>query len=213
MTVRDDEMRTRNRIYLDSTQWFQPDEPVPHLQTIHKAIWEDHKLHVTFQRKFMAKVDRVIAPYGLVAKTNVWYLVYAIRESLRAIRVSNVLEARISNQSFDRPTEFDLPSFWESWCNELEMNRPQFSMTARVSPMLQQFLPHYFGRMVETRVDDSKKIDDDGWITLNLPFESFEEARDRILGFGRAVEVLEPPELRESVIDFANQILDFYSKS
>jgi predicted DNA-binding transcriptional regulator YafY len=161
----------------------------------------------------MAKVGRLIAPYGLVAKANVWYLVYALGESLRAIPVSNVLEASISNQPFDRPTEFDLPAFWESWCNEFEMNRPKFSVTARISPMLQQLLPHYFGRVLETQVEDSKKIGDDGWIKLTLPFESFEEARDCILGFGRAVEVLEPIELRESVIDFANQIVDFYSKA
>ena len=53
--------------------------------------------------------------------------------------------------------------------------------------------------------------DADEWITLTLPFETFEEARTRILGFGRAVKVLEPEPLRLSVIDFAEQIVDFYA--
>lgn len=212
-SLKEEEKRTRNLIYLDSTRWFQPVEPAPHLQTIQKAVWEDHMVNVTFRREFMIEVNRLISPYGLVAKASVWYLVYAIEDRLRAIRVSNVLEARISNQSFDRPAEFDLPVFWANWCNELEMNRPQFPVTARVSPQLQQLLPYYFGRMLETQVDGSRNTDDDGWITLNLPFESFEEARDRFLGFGRAVDVLEPVELRESIIDYANQIVNFYSKS
>ena len=43
-----------------------------------------------------------------------------------------------------------------------------------------------------------------------LPFESFNTARSRLLGLGRAVEVLEPETLRKSIIDFARQIVDFY---
>jgi len=43
-----------------------------------------------------------------------------------------------------------------------------------------------------------------------LSFESFEAARDRILGFGRGVEVLEPVALRKSVLDFAEQIISLY---
>jgi hypothetical protein len=35
-------------------------------------------------------------------------------------------------------------------------------------------------------------------------------ARERILGLGRAIEVLAPEPLRLSVIDFARQIVDFY---
>jgi len=209
----DEEMRTRRRIHLDAAWWFQPDEPVPHLQTIHKAIWDDRVLRVTFSRKFMSEVDRVISPYGLVAKASVWYLVYVIGNSPRAIRVSKVLDAQMTNEHFERPANFDLTVFWKKWCEELETNRAQFPVLARVSAQLQHFLPHYFGGRLKSQTDNVTSKTEDGWATIFLPFESFEEARDRILGFGGAVEVLEPLELRESVIDYANQILDFYSKS
>ena len=52
--------------------------------------------------------------------------------------------------------------------------------------------------------------DQDGWVTLDLPFDSFVTARTRLLGLGRAVEVLEPASLRRSLIDFAEQIVGFY---
>ena len=52
--------------------------------------------------------------------------------------------------------------------------------------------------------------DAEGWLTLSLPFETFEAAR--ILGLGRAVEVLEPLPLRQSVVNFAAQIVAFYSR-
>jgi hypothetical protein len=38
----------------------------------------------------------------------------------------------------------------------------------------------------------------------------FHTARTRLLGLGRAVEVLSPEPLRKSLIDFAEQIVDFY---
>ena len=47
---------------------------------------------------------------------------------------------------------------------------------------------------------------------LDLPFESFVAARTRLLGLGRAVEVLEPEALRRSLIDFAAQVMDFYGR-
>ena len=49
-----------------------------------------------------------------------------------------------------------------------------------------------------------------GWVEIELSFESFEAARERILGFGRGVEVLEPAALRRSVADMAEQIVDLY---
>ena len=50
----------------------------------------------------------------------------------------------------------------------------------------------------------------DGWREVRLPFDSLEQARERILGLGGAVRVLEPLPLRESVIDFARQVLAAY---
>jgi predicted DNA-binding transcriptional regulator YafY len=53
-------------------------------------------------------------------------------------------------------------------------------------------------------------LDKNGWQTLTLTFESLEAARARILGYGGAVEVLEPLALRRSVMDFAAQTLSRY---
>jgi predicted DNA-binding transcriptional regulator YafY len=46
---------------------------------------------------------------------------------------------------------------------------------------------------------------------MSLWFTSFEEARGRLLGYGRALEVVEPLALRLSVADYARQIVDVYA--
>jgi hypothetical protein len=117
----------------------------------------------------------------------------------------------VTDEHFERPTDFDLAAFWESWCAGQEERRPHYPVTARVAPDLVPLLPLYFGERIRDAIVQAAPPDAEGWITLTLPFERLETARERILGFGRAVEVLEPQALRHSVIDFATQIAAFYA--
>ena len=123
-----------------------------------------------------------------------------------------MLDARITNEYFERPTDFDLAAFWKAWCAAYEENRPHYAVTVRVAPALIHYLPQYFGERIRDTIAQAEPPDAEGWITLTLPFETMWDARERILGFGKAVEVLEPEPLRKSVIDFATQIVTFYAR-
>jgi predicted DNA-binding transcriptional regulator YafY len=210
-TRRQDEEQVRQRIYLDWEGWPQP-EPVPHLQAIRQAVWQDRKLTITYRwiAPHVQQFERLVDPYGLVAKAGVWYLVWAGDSRIHVHRVSELVDARLSDEPFERPADFDLATFWKAWCKGRQENRLAYPVTVRVSPNLVQLLPLYFGNRIREKITNAGAPDSEGWITLTLPFERFEIARERILGFGRAVEVLEPEALRLSVIDFAQQITEFY---
>jgi predicted DNA-binding transcriptional regulator YafY len=212
-TRRRDEERVRQRIHLDSTWWFQDEEPVPHLQTVYEAVWQDRKLHIAYRQPFGTpiEIERLVAPYGLVAKAGVWYLVYARSGRLRARRVARLIDARISSESFVRPADFDLAAFWKTWCAEFEKNRPHYPVTVRVAPSLVPELYKYFGHRIRAEIAAAKPPDAEGWLTVELPFETLAGARDRLLSLGGAVEVLEPEALRKSVLDFATQIVALYT--
>ncbi len=204
---RGDESHVRQRLHLDSVWWFQEQEPVPHLQTLYQAIWEDRQIAITYRFEVSIKptFDWLIDAYGLVAKAGVWYLVGARDHHFRAYRVSHLTQASLTDQHFIRKSDFNLAAFWQEWCRRLEANRPLFPVKVRVAPDLFQLLPRYFGGQLTVEAQDTDK-----WRVLTLTFDSFESARQRILGFGRAIEVLEPEALRNSVLDFAQQIVDFY---
>jgi len=211
---RSEEASSRQRIHLDSSWWFQAEEAVPCLPTIQQALWQDRKLRLTYRADFDTRVQQIVAPYGLVAKANVWYLVYAHPSGeVRALRVSRVAEVVILEHTFERPAGFDLGKFWKGWCAEYEEGRIRYMVTARVAPDLVPQLPYYFGDRFQALIAQAAPPDAEGWITLTLPFESLEAARARMLGFGRAVEVLAPEALRKSMVDFAAQITDFYGKN
>lgn len=200
---RAEESTVRQRIHLDAAGWFQPEEPTPHLKTIQSALWSDRSLEITYRSDFAADVEMLVNPYGLVAKSNIWYLVAARDDHIRVLRISRIQQANLREECFEHPLDFDLPSFWKTWCDEFESSRPQIPVTLRVSPTLAQILSE---NRPETLMSPPK-IESDGWQTLTLTFESIESARTRILGYGGAAEVLEPLALRRSVIDFAEQTL------
>jgi predicted DNA-binding transcriptional regulator YafY len=209
---RDEQGMARQRIHLDSVAWSQPEQAGPHLQTIHQAVWQDCKLELSYDLGYFGVIDLLVDPYGLVAKTNIWHLVCACQDHLRVLRVPDILSAQILDERFERPSDFDLVSYWQTWCLENEKKLTNFHAKVRVAPGLLPYLWTHFGEKVADRHKDLGHPDSDGWVTITLQFEQFEEARRRLLCYGRAVEVLEPQALRKSIKDYAWQILDLYSK-
>lgn len=207
---RGDEEKVRRRFHLDSTWWHHGAEQVPYLQAVHQAVWQNRRLHVRYRPHFTIELERLLDPYGLVAKAGIWYLVCARNEAIHVHRVSDLSHVRLAEESFERPADFDLVAYWEAWCAEYESYQSMFVATVRIAPDFISELPRHFGSRIHRAIAQAGPPDEDGWISLELSFRSFAAARERILGFGRGVEVLEPPALRRSVLDYAEQIVSRY---
>ena len=207
---REEEARTRQRILLDSSWWFQSEQDVPCLHIIQGALFQDRRLHIKVRWDFFnTEFEQEAEPYGLVAKANIWYLVYGRGGTPHVTRVSQIIEAEMMPEVFARPAGFQLDAFWEAWCREYE-SQPPFCARVRVAPDALPMLAEYVGDRARGQVISRHVPHVDGWVTLDLPFESFVAARSRLLGLGRAVEVMEPETLRKSLVDFAEQIVGFY---
>jgi hypothetical protein len=79
----------------------------------------------------------------------------------------------------------------------------------RVEPGLVGYLRHA-GRYV--RVERVEPPDPDGWAPVTLIFEEDHAACEFALGFGARIEVIEPAELRERVIQQARAVVAFYEE-
>jgi predicted DNA-binding transcriptional regulator YafY len=204
-------LRARQRIHLDSSAWFQEERRSPHIHTIQRALWEDRKLRLTYRLLFDAQVEHIIEPYGLVAKANIWHLIFSRHGEIFVHKLIDVLDAELMDEIFSLPPDFDLGEFWSTWCSEYENNRPHYPIKVRISAELLQMLEDFKDPILQANRGDSKP-DQEGWLALTLHFEDFWVARKRILAFGGAVEVLEPEALRLSIQDFANQIIGRYDR-
>jgi len=200
----------RERILLDPVGWFQHREDVTHLATVQAAVWAERKLRIEYRRADGVQYERTIDPYGLVAKTSIWYLVGASAEGLRVYRVSRILNAVIGEEGFTRPSDFDLATFWRESSMEFENTRAQYVVRARIAPVIVRILPEIFGESIEREIERAGPADEQGWITMPLTFDNIHAAQHHMLGFGAQVEVLEPLELRENIIEIAQKIVQFY---
>ena len=205
--------RARQRIHLDAAAWSYSEETVPHLRTLLEAIWQDSKLRLVYRKTGGEISQRIVDPLGLVAKATVWYLVATIAGGeLRVFRVSRIQEAELTGEFFARSETFDLASYWAEACRQFESTWLRYHTTLRFSRNIISELPFIFGEGITTLIEQARPPDAEGWLTLKLSFESFETARTRVLGLGTDVEVLEPPELRTSIIQFATGIMAFYEQ-
>ncbi|HEY4388550.1 MAG TPA: YafY family protein [Ktedonobacteraceae bacterium] len=198
----------RQRIYVDATGWNRAEEAVPALPVLQEAIWQEQKLHITYERGDTA-VERIVDPLGLVAKGSIWYLVAAIDEQIRNYRVSRVREARLLEQASHRPANFDLAAYWAQSTANFKEGLPRYAATVRVDPSILSYM-RLVGRYA--RIEQISPPDEDGWVRLSMQFEEERGACEYVVSFGSQIEVVEPASLREKVIHVAEDILTLYAQ-
>ncbi|MCB9433860.1 MAG: WYL domain-containing protein [Ardenticatenaceae bacterium] len=206
-----DAAAVQQRLHLDPEPWFQPAEPVPYLRLLQDAIWTERRVRMQYRRGDGQWVKRLIDPYGLVAKASTWYVV-AGGQFTQVFRVSRVMEAEMTNGRFTRPTNFNLQTFWQSWSERVEQQREKVSVTLAVSPAGVLPLSHLLGDAIHPLVAAAPS-DDHGRLHLTLSFASLEEAGQRLMGLGTAVDILHPPTLRHHLHHLATQLVQQYANT
>jgi predicted DNA-binding transcriptional regulator YafY len=200
--------RLAQRIVIDSLPWRKRARPEGSLSLVYEAAVEDRWVRVTFARQFGTTARR-IAPYGLASKAGTWFLVWSGEDGrVRVDAVSAIHRARAEDARFVRPEDFDLESFWQTWCESEAGKQPRLDVRLLVR---KDALAHIRDALSERRgVFPQPAGEEDEWIEISASFSYFEEARRQILALGGAVEVVQPLALRSSVADFARQIADRY---
>lgn len=203
--------RARQRIHVDVSGWSRREEAVPFLPILQEALWLERYVQITYERgEHGEQVQRVIAPFGLVAKGSVWYLVGAVDGHVRSYRVSRIAHAEILNERTVVPEDFDLAQYWEQSSSAFKANVPNFVATFWVSPAIWQRL-WFAGRFA--RVTETEEVDSRGWRKAVIGFDVEEMACEYAVSFGPYLEVIEPASLREKVITMVQATLEFYRSS
>ena len=200
--------RVRQRIHVDVSGWSRREEAVPFLPILQEALWLEREVQIAYERgEHGEQVHRQIAPFGLVAKGSVWYLVGAVDGHVRSYRVSRIAQAEVLNEHAAIPEDFDLAQYWEQSSSAFKANVPNYVATFWVSPAVWQRL-WFAGRFA--RVTETEEVDARGWRKAVVGFDVEEMACEYAVSFGPCLEVIEPASLREKVIRMAQATLEFY---
>ncbi len=208
----EDAARVRRRLHLDPAGWFHMEEPVPFLPMLQQAVWEDRRVRMTYRRGDGTHVERLIEPYGLVAKAGIWYVVARSFEWVQVFRVSRILQAEMDDSIFSRPNDFDLADHWRQWCANFESTMEKYHVTLRVSPVGGPLLVKAFGEGMHGLLAQAQTEPDSSNLLLTLTFSSADDACRKLLGLDESVEVIAPPELRRLMYERAALVTGLYAE-
>lgn len=205
--------RISERFHLDAPSWFNESERLPYLSIVASAVWDQQQIHVRY-RRWRGEVERTLDPLGIVLKAGNWYLVARSSGQLRTYRASRILELEVLDERFERPEEFDLASFWDSWSAQFQERLYRHEVTLRVSPRGFELLPNLFNQLV-TRgtLEGATPPDARGWRTVHLSVESLEYCHLDLLRLGPEAEVLEPLEVRQRMHESARGLIAIYGEA
>jgi len=129
---------------------------------------------------------------------------------VRVDAVSDIHRATLEADGFERPSDFDLNSFWQTWREEEAAARPPFKVRLRVRKDALSYVRDALGE--RRGVFTAPAGESEEWVEIGTSFALFDSARRALLALGGAVEVIGPPALRASMADFAEQIAARYNR-
>lgn len=201
--LREEAARTAAVFHLDAPGWYREPEQTPYLPLFVDAVLTQRVVDVRYRRwRAPQEVRRLLRPYGLVLKSGVWYLVAAAESRISTYRVTQVLDATLGDEGFDRPEDFDLGAYWSAYLEDFQARRYTGTATIRLSSRGRRRLPDNVPPEVVRAVDSTATaVGDDGWVEAVIPTESTEHACGELLRLGIDVEVVAPAALRQAMAD------------
>ena len=97
--------------------------------------------------------------------------------------------------------------YWTESSAAYEREIPRLTLRIRVAPHRLDGLGDYIGGRAAAKAVVLDEPDPDGWTRLELSMDWPEEAPGRLLGLGGDVEILDPPDARETLITLASGAL------
>jgi predicted DNA-binding transcriptional regulator YafY len=201
--------RIAARFHLDPVGWYRDAEEGQRLPAIAQAVWNARVIELDYE-SWKGRVKRRVEPLGLILKAGVWYLAARVERSVRTYRASNILALTVTEETFERPADFDLAAWWAQasarFETEIYTGEAQVRLTAMGLRKLRQL-----GAALARAAEAAPAADADGWTTLTIPIESIDHATGEIFRLGTDAQVIAPLDLRAALAERARRMAALYA--
>ena len=206
----------RGPILIDPIGWYRSPDDAPHLTTLAEALQSRRTVTMRYSRwEAPTEVTRTIAPLGLVLKAGTWYVMARSRRQLRTYRVDQIRSARLNSQVYEPDPSFDLAASWAAFVADFRQRLHTLDAHVRVDRPVRDWIRSEGDPALCDALDGvvMRADEHDGDIELHLPFESVERANAELLRFGTGIEVLGPPELRQTMASVVAALATRYGRT
>ncbi|WP_040732927.1 helix-turn-helix transcriptional regulator [Nocardia tenerifensis] len=194
-------------VVIDPARWGETDRELPPVVSLlQRAVVQRNKVRLRYAKKNGERTERMVDPWGLIDKDAIWYLIAGTEHGQRTFRVDRITEAVTTDETADRPADFDLAAAWNEVVDELEQRRAATAATVLISERLLPVLRNQQGRHC---VVDGPAAD--GRVQVQVTAPTAWMLAQQLAGWGASIEVVGPQEVRSELARIGTELLDRYA--
>ncbi len=201
-TFRADASAAAEAVLVDQAGWGErvKDRP-PIVSLLQDAVIARRRVRFTYTGS-----ERLVDPWGLVDKDDVWYLVAGTAKGRRTFRVDRIVEVAATEDTADRPADFELAKVWEEVVEEIERRRSPLTADVVLGRRHFGVLRDRFGRhceLVAELPDDRVRAR----VAAPAPIMIAQE----LAGWGALVEVESPDSVKAELARLGSELTARYA--
>ncbi|HEY9368613.1 helix-turn-helix transcriptional regulator [Streptomyces sp.] len=207
-TFRADAEAAANATVVDPTRWGERERPRPEMVgLLQSAVVRRQRVSLGYVDGAGRRTERLVDPWGLVDKDDVWYLVAGTERGRRTFRLDRIAAAEPTQEAADRPDDFALAAAWDEIVSEVEERRSGTWATLVVDARYVRVLRDRFGR--HCRVEGEEQSGS-GRVRVRVAAPTPLDVARQLAGWGGLVEVREPKAVRDELARLGAELVQRY---
>lgn len=186
---------------VDFSYWGSDEKQKISISELQYAIINKHTIQFDYFNSELGQSKRVIEPLRLAFKSHAWYIVGYCRNKLdiRIFRMSRMRQVQVMTEIFERelPQDFILTGEYKE-----SDNIPVFKL---------KFNPKIAVRLYDEFQENQISVCEDGSYTVTIQYPLSNWTFNRLLSYGKYVEIMEPEIARTMLKKRALEIVEIYS--
>jgi predicted DNA-binding transcriptional regulator YafY len=204
---REDAEAAASAVVVDPARWGEPGRERPRLvEVLQGAVIRRRKVRLVYVDRKKQETVRLVDPWGLVDKDDVWYLVAGTEAGQRTFRVERITGAVVTDDVAERPEDFALAATWERVVEEVEQRRALVEATVLIDARFVPVLRTQHGRhcVVDGVLDDGRAR-----VRLSAPTPLM--IAQHLAGWGAIAEVVGPEPVRAELARLGAELAGRYA--
>jgi predicted DNA-binding transcriptional regulator YafY len=207
-TFRADAEAAAGAVVIDPARWGEHNrERPPMVELLQSAVVRRRTVRLAYGGRAGQTTERLVDPWGLVDKDDVWYLLAGTAAGQRTFRVDRVVDAELTDAEFERPADFQLADAWERVVEQMEQRRSGVDATVLIDARYLHVLRDHWGR--QCKVDDSPTPD--GRIRVRVSSHTARSVAERLAGWGTMIDVVDSPAVEAELARIGTELTTRYS--
>jgi predicted DNA-binding transcriptional regulator YafY len=205
-TFRADAQAAADAVVVDPSRWGEQQRELPELVAqLQIAVVRRRKVRLGYANRAGESSQRLVDPWGLVDKDDIWYLIAGTEAGQRTFRVDRITDAELTDLPAQRPADFELARAWEAVVERVEQARSPVTATVLISERLLFVLQDQFGRH-----SDVVESVGDGRVRVRVAAPSPRSIAEHLAGWGAMVQVEEPESVRRELARIGAELVEHY---